>query len=87
MKYVKTVGGVLTKDPTVTREGSRLNTVGSYWFSQFLQDNGFKLCMCGHKHTFSNTRLIREDITKTMEPIVYDSAYIPDTGSGATYPD
>ena len=42
--------------------------------------------MCGHKHTYSNSRYIREDVTQTMKPIVYDANYIPDSGSGATYP-
>lgn len=74
MSYVKPVNSVLTKDPTVTRGGSHLNTVGSYWFSQFLQNNNFKMCICGHKHTYSNSRYIREDVSKTMEPIVYDPA-------------
>lgn len=68
MSYIK--DGV--KNPAIKRGGSHLNTVGNYWFSQFLQDNGFKLCMCGHKHTYSNTRYLREDITKTMEPIIYE---------------
>ena len=42
------------------RGGTRMNTVGNYWFSKFLQDNGFNLCMCGHKHTYANSRYIRE---------------------------
>lgn len=84
--YLTADGETYIKDPSVTRGGSHLNTVGSYWFSQFLQNNDFKLCLCGHKHTFSNTRYIREDSLATMEPIIYDSEYIPDTGSGATYP-
>ena len=70
----------------IKRGGSCLNTVGNYWFSQFLQNNGFKLCMCGHKHTYSNSRYVREDPVKSMEPIVYDPEYIPDSGSGVTYP-
>ncbi len=62
------------KSPTtVSRGGSHLNTVGNYWFSQFLQDNGFKLCLCGHKHTYAESRLIREDKDHTMVPIVYDA--------------
>ena len=38
-----------------TRGGSHLNTLGSYWFSKFLQTNGFKLCIGGHKHTYSKS--------------------------------
>ena len=68
-----------TKGTTTDRGGSHLNTLGSYWFSQYLQDNGFKLCMCGHKHTFSNSRLLREDPNNTMKPIIYDSTYVPAT--------
>lgn len=86
MSYAVKTGDTYTKNSSITRGGSHLNTVGNYWFSQFLQDNNFKLCMGGHKHTYANSRLIREDSSKTMEPIVYDSTYIPDTGSGATYP-
>lgn len=87
MSYAKADGlGGFTINSTIERGGSRLNTVGAYWFSQFLQDNNFKLCMCGHKHTYSNSRYIREDVTQTMKPIVYDANYIPDSGSGATYP-
>ena len=64
-------------DTTTTRGGSHLNTVGNYWYSQFLQDNKFHLNICGHKHTFSNSRYIREDVTKTMTPIVYDTSATP----------
>ena len=82
MSYlIKDINGVYQPQPTVQRSGSHLNTVGNYWFSQFLQDNAFKLCLCGHKHTFSNTRLVRENLTKTMEPIVYD----PDGTNAAWY--
>ena len=43
--------------------------------------------MCGHKHTFSNSRLLREDPANTMKPIIYDSTYVPATESTpATYP-
>jgi hypothetical protein len=42
------------------RGGSRLNIFGEYWFSTFLQDKAFNLCMCGHKHTYANSRYIRE---------------------------
>jgi hypothetical protein len=54
------------------RGGSHLNTVGSYFFSKFLQDYNFKLCLCGHKHTYSNSRLIHDDIEDTMRPFVYE---------------
>ena len=88
MSYlIKDINNNYVKQPSVTRGGSHLNTVGNYWMSQFLQDNNFKLCMCGHKHTYSNSRYLREDPTLTMEPIVYDSTYIPAVGeTPATYP-
>jgi hypothetical protein len=54
------------------RNGSHLNTVGGYFFSKFLQENNFKLCMCGHKHTYSNSRLIHDDVENTMTPYVYE---------------
>ena len=85
MSYVKPgEGGVLTKDLTVERGGSRANTVGNYWFSEFLQNNDFAMCLCGHKHTYANSRYIKDDKTLTMEPIVYDPNYDPNT---STYPD
>lgn len=84
MAYVKpNISGVLEKDPTVERGGSRINTVGAYWFSKFLEDNEFSLCLCGHKHTYANSRYIKDDASLTMEPIVYDPDYDPDT---STYP-
>lgn len=78
MSYLKkNEGGSYDKDPNIKRGGSHLNTVGNYWFSQWLQDNNFKLCLCGHKHTYANSRYIREDPEKTMEPIVYDPLESP----------
>lgn len=75
MSYlIKDINGDYQPQAAVERGGSHLNTVGAYWFSQFLQDNAFQTCLCGHKHTFSNTRLLREDPLKTMEPIIYDPA-------------
>lgn len=78
MSYLKKQEeGSYQKDPNIKRGGSHLNTVGNYWFSQWLQDNEFKLCLCGHKHTYANSRYIREDPEKTMEPIVYDPSEQP----------
>ena len=85
MSYVRPdAQGVLQKNLTVQRGGARTNTVGNYWFSQFLQDNGFSLALCGHKHTYANSRYIKDDPELTMEPIVYDPTYDPNT---STYPD
>ena len=38
-----------------TRGGSHMNTLDSFWFSNFLQTNGFKLCIGGHKHTYAKS--------------------------------
>lgn len=73
MKYLKkSSDGYYIKDPEIKRGGSRINTVGNYWFSQWMEQNEFNLCLCGHKHTYSNSRYIKENPEKTMEPIVYD---------------
>ncbi len=78
MKYLKADGqGGFIKDSSIKRAGSRINTVGNYWFSQFLQTNGFKLCICGHKHTYSNSRYIIDDPDITMEPLVYSNIESP----------
>jgi hypothetical protein len=69
------------------RGGTRMNTVGEYWFSKFLQDNGFNLCMCGHKHTFSNSRYIREpepDENGKRHSMVID-VYDPEGENAAWY--
>lgn len=60
-------------NPNVAREGSRLNTIGNYWYSKFLQDNKFHLNICGHKHTHSESEYIREseNSNETMKPLVY----------------
>ena len=78
MSYLKkNESGTYDKDLNIKRGGSHLNTVGSYWFSQWMQDNDFKLCLCGHKHTYANSRYIRENPSRTMEPIVYDTSLTP----------
>ena len=92
--YLVSGAGGYTKKLPYERGGSRLNTIGSYWFSKFLQNNDFKLCLCGHKHTYSNSRYMREneeieniEYAVTMEPIIYDADYIPATETEpAVYP-
>lgn len=54
------------------RPGSHLNSVGNYWFSKFLEDNEFNLCICGHKHTYSNSKYIKDNSELRMQPIVFD---------------
>lgn len=70
--------GSYTPNMEIKRGGSHLNTVGNYWFSKFLQDNQFKLCLCGHKHTYANSRYICDDPEKTMAPIVYSTIEQPE---------
>lgn len=85
MSYAKkNSSGEWEKNMSVERGGSRTNTVGNYWFSEFMEENDFQLCLCGHKHTYSESRYIKNDKSKTMEPIVYDPEYDPNTN---TYPD
>lgn len=60
----------------VVRGGSRINTVvktGSpYWFSRFLEQYGVRLCVGGHKHTYSQSYPLVENVSGdtlyTMKP-------------------
>lgn len=86
-------GGGFEVNPSVMRDGSHLNTIGDYWYGTFLEDNEFNLCIGGHKHTYSNSRYIRDNVRgprsewKTMEPTVYDKDYVPQNGeTPAVYP-
>ena len=72
MSYLPNISGTYTPNITIGRGGSHLNTVGNYWYSQFLQNNNFKLCLCGHKHTYSNSRYIRDNVSSTMAPTIYE---------------
>lgn len=58
-----------------SRGGSHLNSVGNYWFSKFLEDNNFRLCIGGHKHTYTCSRLMRDNPDNRMKPFVYDPDY------------
>lgn len=68
-----------------SRGGSHLNSVGNYWFSKFLEDNNFRLCIGGHKHTYTCSRLMRDNPENRMKPFVYDPDYQIVNGE-ATYP-
>lgn len=72
--------------PETARGGSKLNTGLSsdpYWFSRLLEIYGVAACFCGHKHTYSTSRFIRENYKWTwvggenkadlVENKVYDS--------------
>lgn len=67
-----------------SRGGSHLNSVGNYWFSKFLEDNNFRLCIGGHKHTYTCSRLMRDNPNNRMKPFVYDPDYNAATN---TYPE
>ena len=59
---------------------SHFNSPGGYWFSKFLEDNAFNMCMCGHKHTYTTSRYLHDNPDDRMQPYVYDPA-----GSAATF--
>lgn len=62
------------EDNKVERSGSRLNFNTSdnnkYWFSKFLQENGYSLCIGGHKHTYTASHFILENPNESMKPII-----------------
>lgn len=85
--YIKFYNGDAEVTVEPDRGGTRMNTVGNYWFSRFLQDNGFNLCMCGHKHTYANSRYIREsepDENGKHHSMVID-VYDPDGENASWY--
>lgn len=70
-------------DNTIERGGSRINTVVSnindkYWFSRMLEKHNVRLCIGGHKHTYSCSYPIRENVVTgatnttfySMKPII-----------------
>lgn len=71
-----------TENVAYSRGGSHLNSVGNYWFSKFLEDNNFRLCIGGHKHTYTCSRLMRDNPNNRMKPFVYDPDY-----DGTNYPE
>lgn len=56
------------------RGGSRINTnntaENTYWFSKFCQDNGIRLAIGGHKHTYAVTFPLLENEQNSMKPII-----------------
>ena len=62
--------------PGTNRGGSKLNTEDAlrpYSYSQFLQNNGFRLSLCGHKHTYTRSRPLIDDPENSMMPIIQDT--------------
>lgn len=76
----------LSENTSYSRGGSHLNSVGNYWFSKFLEDNNFRLCIGGHKHTYTCSRLMRDNPNNRMKPFVYDPDYYVENGE-PHYPD
>jgi hypothetical protein len=57
---------------------SHFNSPGNWWFSKFLEDNGFNLCICGHKHTYTTSHYLHDNEEDRMKPYVYKT-YSTDT--------
>lgn len=66
------------EDTSVERSGSRLNfnttKANAYWFSKFLQTHNYRLCLGGHKHTYSCSYPILENENSSMKPIIQVTA-------------
>lgn len=62
---------------------SHFNSPGGYWFSKFLEDNGFNLSLCGHKHTYSESYYLHDNPVDRMNPYIYDEGQTLDTDAGA----
>lgn len=62
------------EDVSVERSGSRLNfntsKANAYWFSKFLQENGYRLVLGGHKHTYICSYPLLENSASSMKPII-----------------
>lgn len=62
------------EDTSVERSGSRLNfnttEANAYWCSKFLQTHNYRLCLGGHKHTYSCSYPILENENSSMKPII-----------------
>lgn len=79
-KYTYLGADMQTENVAYSRGGSHLNSVGNYWFSKFLEDNNFRLCIGGHKHTYTCSRLMRDNPNNRMKPFVYDPDYHIENG-------
>lgn len=66
----------------IERSGSRMNYNTSYenkyWFSRFCQDNDYRLVLGGHKHTYSCSWPLKENVSngtvQSMKPIIQVTA-------------
>jgi len=77
-----------TEYPDVERSGSRLNfntsKANAYWFSKFLNNNGYRLCLGGHKHTYSCSYPLIENPNSSMKPIIQVTAELLQSNFGST---
>ena len=59
---------------SVERGGTKMNTNNKadhkYWFSKFCQNNGIRLVIGGHKHTYAVTFPLIENEDNSMKPII-----------------
>lgn len=76
------------EDTSVERSGSRLNfnttKANAYWFSKFLQTHSYRLCLGGHKHTYSCSYPLLENENSSMKPIIQVTADVLQNDFGST---
>lgn len=76
------------EDTSVERSGSRLNfnttKANAYWFSKFLQSHNYRLCLGGHKHTYSCSYPLLENENSSMKPIIQVTEDILQSDFGST---
>lgn len=76
------------EDTSVERSGSRLNfnttKTNAYWFSKFLQTHNYRLCLGGHKHTYSCSYPLLENENSSMKPIIQVTADVLQSDFGST---
>lgn len=74
--------------PDVERSGSRLNfntsKANAYWFSKFLNANGYRLVLGGHKHTYSCSYPLIENPNSSMKPIIQVTAALLQSNFNST---
>lgn len=76
------------EETSVERSGSRLNfnttKANAYWFSKFLQTHNYRLCLGGHKHTYSCSYPLLENENSSMKPIIQVTADVLQNDFGST---
>lgn len=76
------------ENKTVERSGSRLNfnvsKANAYWFSKFLQTHNYRICLGGHKHTYSCSYPLLENPVSSMKPIIQVDSALLQSNFGST---